>query len=99
MPPSPILDVSSQLRTQIAKHLRTNYEGLKSFADARALIPNQLQRWAKVRRAEGGDTMHARNRVTPQADSRDATYIKVCLIDAIPRLEQLLTVLGVEVLP
>ncbi len=80
MPPSPILDVPSQLHTQIAKHLRTNYEGLTSISEARALIPNQLQRWAKVRRTEGGDTMHARYRVTLQADSRDATYVKVCLL-------------------
>jgi hypothetical protein len=77
MPPSPILDVPSQLHTQIAKHLRTNYEGLTSISDARALVPNQLQRWAKVRRTEGGDTMHARLRVALQADSRDASYVKV----------------------
>jgi len=46
----------------------------------RRLIPkdSQFLQYGRVYRLEGGDIMHARELKTPQSDSRDMSFVRVC---------------------
>jgi hypothetical protein len=66
--------------------LKTDRLGLKpttkvaGIAAARKYIPAQLSQWGKVRRLEGGDTMHARDLVRFSERDRDASYVCVSFL-------------------
>lgn len=48
-----------------------------SVAVARKYVPRQVTQWGKVKRLEGGDTMHARDLVRLSQHERDASFVRV----------------------
>ena len=47
----------------------------------RHLSINNIKLWDRVRRVDGGDTMNASSLVKSHEDSRDASYVRVSLVD------------------
>lgn len=63
---------------RIAKYLCTIYNIRKT--EALKFVPQVCKQWGKVRRINGGDTMHARDQVSIGTDNRDASFVKVSII-------------------
>ena len=75
LPPHNIDPLLSIAKDRIAAALATRYNVRKSVAKAH--IPHHIERWGKVRRIEGGDTMTAAHLGHAGLDRRDATHIRV----------------------
>jgi hypothetical protein len=75
MAPSRKGTISKGYEKVIISALRTRYRiGVK---DAKNILPTVFEQWGKLRRLEGGDTMHARDLVPDRLRSRDASFVRV----------------------
>ncbi|KZV78954.1 hypothetical protein EXIGLDRAFT_847001 [Exidia glandulosa HHB12029] len=75
MGPSSTYELSGPERRKIARHLSVRFNN----ANAKALeqyVPTAIEAWGKVRRLDGGDTIHAREMVKRRHDERDATFVR-----------------------
>lgn len=78
MPPR-ILDyeLTPLQRRKIARHLSVRFQ--TNAAAVLPLVPTHLAAWGKVRRLDGGDTIHSQRIGIHRHDGRDATYVRVRL--------------------
>lgn len=77
MRPTTVSHLTNTERQKIAQHLSVRFgDNAKKLLP---LVPTDIETWGKVRRLDGGDTIHARTLVELRHDSRDASYIRVRL--------------------
>jgi len=76
LPPHSMAPLSSPLFKSVSAALGTRYNVAASSIRPR-LRNAKISTYAKVRRVDGGDTMHASSAVCSGEDSRDATYVRV----------------------
>ena len=76
LPPRTATPPESSLFKKIIAALATRYNTSAAHVQ-RICSAECVKTWGKVRRLDGGDTMHASGVVKPAQDSRDATFIRV----------------------
>jgi len=72
--------LSKPLWTTLTATLATHFE--KSVSVIRKLIPSQspFDQYGRARQLDGGDTIHARELIPLQTDSRDMSFVRVSSI-------------------
>jgi len=72
--------LSKPLWTTLTATLATRFE--KSVSVIRKLIPSQspFDQYGRARQLDGGDTIHARELIPLQTDSRDMSFVRVSMI-------------------
>jgi hypothetical protein len=71
--------ITDGLFAKIAICLSTRYNQPRLAKVKKHLLLENIEQWGKVRRLDGGDTMHASSAVKKLQDSRDASFIRVCI--------------------
>ncbi|KZV79110.1 hypothetical protein EXIGLDRAFT_632649 [Exidia glandulosa HHB12029] len=77
MRPSAVVGLANIDRQKIARHLSVRFSS--SAQAVLPLVPQSIEVWGKVRRLDGGDTIHAFKVVKMRPDSRDATFVRYSL--------------------
>jgi hypothetical protein len=83
LPPRQIGTIEMSLFNKILAALATRFDttvhNIRQHVSA-----NRIEQWGKVRRLEGGDTMVAAALTKERSDNRDATFVRVCAVYALP---------------
>ncbi|KIJ60585.1 hypothetical protein HYDPIDRAFT_98351 [Hydnomerulius pinastri MD-312] len=85
LPPHSNAPLEPRLLRKIINHLTTTYNSTVTVI--RAICASaKIEQWGKVRRLQGGDTVHASALVNAREDTRDATYVRYeALVDKYAR--------------
>lgn len=76
MPPCQNFALTPHLILLIASHLQERF-GIATWEKAKSFVPEQIEQWGKIRRIDGGDTMHAPDVVSLLRNDRDSSFVMV----------------------
>ena len=76
LPPRATTRPEPSLFKKVITALATRYDTSAANVQ-RVCSAESMQTWGKVRRLDGGDTMHAAGVIKAAQDSRDATFVRV----------------------
>jgi hypothetical protein len=77
-----ILDKS--LWTKLTAALATRFDVNVSAVHRQIPLHCQIKQYGRVSRVDGGDSMQGRDLVSLRLDSRDSSFVRVCIVSSIP---------------